>query len=77
MAEAGFEPRFRRQGARAVEVTLRTCPFRDLVDEHRELVCSLHRGLLEGMVAGLKPPLAVKEFKPLAERGVCRLQLAG
>ena len=77
MAEAGFEPRFRRQGARAVEVTLRSCPFRDLVDEHRELVCSLHRGLLEGMVAGLKPPLAVKEFKPLAERGVCRLHLAG
>ena len=32
---------------------------------------------LEGMVAGLKPPLAVKEFKPLTERGVCRLHLAG
>ena len=77
MAEAGFEPRFRRQGGRAVEVTLRACPFRDLADEHRELVCSLHRGLLEGMIGGLKPPLSMKEFKPLAERGVCRLQLAG
>jgi predicted ArsR family transcriptional regulator len=77
MAEAGFEPRFRRQGGRAVEVTLRACPFRDLADEHRELVCSLHRGLLEGMLAGLKPPLVLKEFKPLAERSVCRLQVAG
>jgi predicted ArsR family transcriptional regulator len=77
MAEAGFEPRFRRQGAKAVEVTLRSCPFRDLVDEHRELVCALHRGLVEGMLGGLKPPLALKEFKPFVERGVCRLQATG
>ena len=77
MAEAGFEPRFRRQGARSVEVTLRACPFRDLVDEHRELVCTLHRGLVEGMLGGLKPPLTLKEFRPFAERTVCRLQAVG
>ena len=77
MAEAGFEPRFRRQGRKAVEVTLRMCPFRDLVDEHRELVCTLHRGLVEGMLGGLKPPMALKDFKPFAERGVCRLQATG
>jgi predicted ArsR family transcriptional regulator len=74
MAEAGFEPRFRREGRTAVEVTLRACPFRDLVDEHRDLVCALHRGLLEGMLSGLKPPLALKEFKPFAERSVCRMR---
>ena len=73
MAEAGFEPRFRREGG-AIEVRLRTCPFRDLVDEHRELVCALHRGLLEGMLAGLKPPLALKELKPFAERSVCLMR---
>jgi predicted ArsR family transcriptional regulator len=77
MAEAGFEPRFRRQDRKAVQVTLRMCPFRDLVDEHRELVCALHRGLVEGMLGGLKPPLALKEFKPFAERGVCTLQASG
>jgi predicted ArsR family transcriptional regulator len=77
MAEAGFEPRFRRQGGKAVEVTLRMCPFRDLLDEHRELVCALHRGLVEGMLGALKPPLSLKEFKPLAERSVCRLQVSG
>ena len=74
MAAAGFDPRFRRQGRKAVEVNLRMCPFRDLLDEHRDLVCTLHRGLVEGMLAGLKPPMALKEFKPLAERSVCRLQ---
>lgn len=73
MARAGFQPRFRRDGA-AVEVTLRRCPFRDLADDHRELVCGLHRGLLEGMLTGLKPPLALRDLHPFAERGVCRLE---
>ena len=53
LAEAGFDPRFRRTGAPAVEITLRDCPFRDLLDEHRELVCAVHRGLLEGMLDAL------------------------
>lgn len=74
MARAGFEPRFRREPNASVEVTLRNCPFRELADDHRDLVCTLHRGLVEGMVGGLKPPLAVKEFKPFVERGICRLR---
>jgi predicted ArsR family transcriptional regulator len=73
MARAGFEPRFRRAGT-SVEVSLRHCPFRELADDHRELVCSLHRGLVEGMLGGLKPAMALREFKPFAERGVCRLK---
>lgn len=73
MARAGFDPRFRKKG-RSVEVTLRDCPFRDLADDHRELVCTLHAGLLEGMLGGLKPRLALRELKPFAERTVCRFR---
>jgi predicted ArsR family transcriptional regulator len=72
MARAGFDPRFRRSGPQ-VEVTLRNCPFRALVDDHRELVCTLHRGLIEGILSGLKPGLVLREFRPFAERGVCRV----
>jgi predicted ArsR family transcriptional regulator len=75
MARAGFEPRFRRTGA-GVEVTLRDCPFRELTEDYRDLVCSLHRGLAEGMLAGLKPPLGLRDFKPFVERGICRLRAA-
>jgi predicted ArsR family transcriptional regulator len=75
MAKAGFEPRFRRS-SRSVEVTLRACPFRDLADDYRDLVCSLHRGLVEGMLGGIRPPMALGEFRPFAERGVCRLTAA-
>jgi predicted ArsR family transcriptional regulator len=73
MSRAGFDPRFRREGETSIEVTLRDCPFRDLADDHRDLVCTLHQGLVEGMLAGLKPPIALKAFQPFAERGICRM----
>lgn len=73
MSRAGFDPRFRRTG-KSVDVTLRDCPFRDLADDYRDLVCSLHQGLVEGMLGGLKPRMTLKDFKPFAERGLCRLR---
>ena len=78
LAEAGFDPRFRRRGNRAVEIALRGCPFRDLLDDHRELVCTVHRGLLEGMLEGSRPRLHLRTFEPLADRGsVCRVVAEG
>jgi predicted ArsR family transcriptional regulator len=72
--EAGFTPRFRRRGARAVDITLRDCPFRDLLDEHRDLVCAVHLGLLEGALGAARPPLRVAAFEPLADRrSSCRV----
>ena len=77
LAEAGFDPRFRRRGHARVDITLRDCPFRDLLDEHRELVCALHRGLLEGMLASSRPPMRLDAFEPLADRSAtCRLSAA-
>jgi predicted ArsR family transcriptional regulator len=78
LAEAGFDPRFRRRENRSVEIALRGCPFRDLLEEHRELVCTVHRGLLEGMLEGARPRLHLRSFEPLADRGsVCRVVAGG
>jgi predicted ArsR family transcriptional regulator len=73
MATAGFDPRFRREVGGDVEVSMRDCPFRDLLDDHRELVCGVHRGLLEGMLGALNPPHRLAGFAPLVERGICRI----
>jgi predicted ArsR family transcriptional regulator len=73
LAEAGFDPRFRRRDARTVEISMRDCPFRELLDEHRELVCAVHRGLLEGILAASRPPLTLTSLDPLVERTTCRL----
>lgn len=78
LAEAGFDPRFHRRGAKTVEITMRACPFRDLLDEHRSLVCTVHRGLLEGMLSASRPTLVLTEFDPPADRtAVCRLVARG
>jgi predicted ArsR family transcriptional regulator len=78
LADAGFQPRFRRRGSREVEITMRECPFSDLLEERRDLVCAIHRGLLEGMLAASRPAMAMTEFEPQADRaGVCRLVAKG
>jgi predicted ArsR family transcriptional regulator len=77
LAEAGFDPRFRRRGPKIVEVSMRDCPFRDLLEEHRDLVCAVHRGLLEGILGASRPPLSLTSFQPLVERATCRLTAKG
>jgi len=77
LAEAGFDPRFRRRSAKTVEISMRDCPFRELLDEHRELVCAVHQGLLEGILGASRPTLTLAAFQPLAERGTCRLTAKG
>lgn len=74
LAEAGFDPRFRKTGTKAVQITLRDCPFRELLEEHRDLVCAVHRGLLAGMLGSSRPPMRMTSFEPPKERAsVCRL----
>jgi predicted ArsR family transcriptional regulator len=77
LAEAGFDPRFRRRGPKTVEISMRDCPFRDLLEEHRDLVCAVHRGLLEGILGASRPPLSLTSFQPLVERAICRLTAKG
>jgi predicted ArsR family transcriptional regulator len=73
LAGAGFEPRFHRRSSKSVEISMRHCPFRELVEEHRELVCAVHRGLLEGILAASRPPLTLTTFQPLVDRSTCHL----
>lgn len=73
MARAGFDPRFRRGKGGNVEISLRDCPARELTEEHGDLVCALHKGLIQGMLEGVTPPLELKSFAPLAERSLCRV----
>ena len=78
LADAGFQPRFRRRGTDAVDIALRDCPFRDLLDEHRDLVCAVHRGLLDGMLSASRPAMALTSFEPMADRStICRLVARG
>jgi predicted ArsR family transcriptional regulator len=50
------------------------CPFRDLAEAHPELVCSLHRGLVEGVVEYF-PGTSVECFHPLVDRTPCQVEV--
>ena len=49
LAEHGYEPRSGDDGV----IRLRNCPFHQLAEQHREVVCRMNLGLIEGMLAGL------------------------
>lgn len=48
LAELGYEPRAEREG-----VSLANCPFHALAADYVELVCSMNRELLTGVLVGL------------------------
>jgi predicted ArsR family transcriptional regulator len=71
----GFDPAVAGDddGETAV-VAFAHCPFRDLAEAHPDLVCSLHRGMVEGFVDGVGGG-EVDEFHPLVHREPCRVTL--
>jgi len=72
MADMGFDPVGERAGA-VTTVAFTRCPFRALAEAFPELVCELHRGVLEGMAeAG---GATVASFATLADREPCRVAL--
>ena len=49
LAGHGYEPRRGDDGV----IRLRNCPFHQLAQHHKDVVCGMNLGLIEGIVAGL------------------------
>jgi len=47
------------------------CPFLEVADRHRDVVCSMHLGLMRGLLEQLRAPLAAESLDPLVEPGRC------
>ncbi|MGW5211765.1 helix-turn-helix transcriptional regulator [Streptomyces sp. NPDC004051] len=52
-------------------IRLRHCPFLELAEEYRQIVCPLHLGLMKGALAALDAPVAADRLEPFAEPDVC------
>lgn len=77
MSEHGFRSRLDGgvAGAKDAVVEFTYCPFRDMDISHPDLVCSLHRGLVEGMVEARGG--SVVEFRgSYREPETCRVGVA-
>jgi predicted ArsR family transcriptional regulator len=69
----GFDPALVTDEAEA-SLAFAHCPFRTLAEAHPDLVCSLHRGLVEGLV-GCFAGASVVRFHPLVDRTPCQVEV--
>ena len=70
LEELGFAPRVEpaEQGA---NVRMEHCPFGDMADAYRRVVCTVHLGMMQGALAGLGASFEADSLEPFAEPGVC------
>jgi len=72
----GFDPAIAGDEENAT-IAFTHCPFRDLAEANPDLVCSLHRGLVEGFVEALaEDEIEVSAFHTLVDRTPCQVELA-
>lgn len=72
-ARLGFDPAVVDE-ADGATMAFAHCPFRALAEQHPELVCALHRGLVEGFVSGYGGAV-VQRFGTLVDRTPCQVVL--
>jgi predicted ArsR family transcriptional regulator len=73
LAELGFDPEVADDGV-ATTIAFTHCPFRELAEVFPDVVCHLHRGIVEGMVAAVGGA-EVARFATLADRSPCEMDL--
>jgi predicted ArsR family transcriptional regulator len=70
----GFDPAVGEDDEEAV-VAFTHCPYRELAEAYPELVCQLHRGMVEGFVAQVGGA-EVTDFHTLVDREPCQVHIS-
>jgi predicted ArsR family transcriptional regulator len=75
VAEIGFAPEAVTDGTQ-YQLRLRQCPFREVAENHQDVVCQLHLGLMRGALAQMRAPVTADRLQPFAEPSLCIAYLA-
>ena len=73
--EMGFAPEQTLVGGEDYRIEMRSCPYRSLAERHPEVTCTLHRGLLRGMLSQGVDPEPTSELVPFASPDYCLVQI--
>jgi predicted ArsR family transcriptional regulator len=77
LADLGFAPELTADGdAGRYRVNLRQCPFREVAEQHRQVVCGLHLGLMRGALSRMRAPVTADRLDPFVEPGLCVARLS-
>lgn len=72
--DIGFAPEAVTTG-RKRQILLHHCPFRETAEQHAEVVCAVHLGLMRGVLSELDAPLEAERLDPFVEPTLCVTQL--
>ena len=70
LEEVGFAPEAVAGGTR-YQLRLRRCPFREVAENHQDVICPLHLGLMQGALAQMRAPVTADRLEPFAEPSLC------
>ena len=72
LADLGFSPQAAPgPGTGQFQLHLRQCPFREVAERHREVICSLHLGLMRGALDRMRAPVTADRLEPFVEPALC------
>lgn len=70
LEDIGFAPEAVMAG-RQRQILLHHCPFRETAEEHGDVVCSVHLGLMRGMLRQLDAPIDAQRLDQFVEPNLC------
>jgi predicted ArsR family transcriptional regulator len=68
--DLGFAPEA-MPGTKPQEILLRNCPFREVAEENLGVVCAVHLGIMQGVLAELRSPVTADQLEPFVEPSLC------
>jgi predicted ArsR family transcriptional regulator len=78
LAGLGFQPLLERGANGRLSCCLRNCPYRESVKENRQVVCTLHRGITQGVLDVLDPAARLVGFVPKdPDTAGCEIEIDG
>lgn len=77
LTELGFAPQAEAGDSHGqYRLCLRQCPFREVAQQHQNVICALHLGLVRGALARMRAPVAAERLDPFVEPSLCVVRLA-
>jgi predicted ArsR family transcriptional regulator len=78
VASLGFRPELEPGGEDGFVCRLENCPYKESVHENQPVVCALHKGITDGLLAKLLPGTSLTRFEPHdPDRAGCVVGVSG
>ena len=74
LKQFGFDPEI-EPDEQGITLLMQHCPFGEVADHYRKVVCSVHLGLMQGALAELGAHLEADRLEPFVQPGVCAAHL--